>query len=1153
MLSIQDLSLGLTVHGRNVQVTLQILTALIEKTPKDLPLFASCVLQILDQIQKSRDITMVESSIPTFDAFCSHHDPTSLMGDQAYLRQYLSVVQQYASLASTRAFPGKLEPSKPIALRWRNAGLKAIRSVASSEALSSVTTQQYDVAVPMILENLWTDNEDFLDILHQRAEMEEKLGGALLRRRTSVATVRTADSESNTNPMALADSAVDMDKLAEEDTGVLAMECLRQIFVAPNRSQVHAATLALLGFIQERVGQEEEVVKTDFSGRDSGWAIKMFLLAARWAPVADRFTILVTAMDTLAQHPLTDDTLRQHIVLAAMISALLRSDINLIGLSVMDVLLQFVAHIRRLVQMPGDPNSMRSEPPLPGQPDPRSPTTVQFAEKADRTAAERKDLLFRLQECIGDLATHVYYADQISDMISTILLKLKPSRSSGASGSPRGDKASTPKSSANALTDEHHIDSLFALTVAKISALRAIKSVILVANPRSSKKIGNVGLSRSRVPIQVWEGTQWLLRDPDGLVRKAYADALVTWLDRETTSADCKAKDETSRHALKNRELQGGGSLARRAVSSASVREKPVKVPRSHFLQLLNVCIYDNAIQYIDYETDILLLHVLMAKLVDKLGVNAVRYGLPMIFRLQEDIPDAETPIHKVRLGSLVHGYFWILTEKFDFEGSAVGRAIHNEIVRRRCKNFWIEGVNMPAPLLELAGTPGVTRPQPRLPLQEIESEALLPFDERLALVESVCTAYQTQATSPTASPAASPGRSFSHPILGASLSPIPTIETEQEVPAHFREQMLGDWSREAVLAAVQTASKSASLAGSRSGTTGTNRLGANGGIGGLTPAANGYNNRRASPHGSKTNLRPSSSPGDGSPLQPAKLRKSSLRSGGHSPAPTTAHTDSKEQVTSVEQLKLVLSGHLQPPPTSATMAMHTGAGGAFHLQQQRGQDNDDSSSGDESLVSYDMTPSELSFNPAAAGGGAEHANAPIPVPVPGPVPQIGVAVGGGNGGGDYRPLSRKGSAGSSGGPLSSHPMMMVQEDFGGGAFAASAEGSALVTGDENVPPVPRIPSGLAVGGLQQQQQGGGGFGLQARPSTSKSVASRGRRRGGGAGERGLTSSWMDGPGDGEEKGVPVMDLQALLRGIDAGVGEGGGRELGGVSRPPPY
>ncbi|KAK0655896.1 hypothetical protein B0T16DRAFT_384690 [Cercophora newfieldiana] len=984
----------------NVQVTLQILTALIEKAPKDLPLFALCVLKILDQILKASDITMVESSIPTFEAFCEHHDPTSL-ADQAYLRQYQSVVQQYASLASTRSYPGKIEPSKPIALRWRNSGLEAIRSIASSEALSSVAGQQYDIAVPMILENLWTDNENFLDVLLHRAELEDKVEGALVRRRTSIATVQTVDTEPQPNPLALSGTAVDVDKLAEEDIGVLAMQCLKQIFSGSSRSQLHIAAVALLKFIEERVGQDEEVVRTTANGKDSGWAIKMFLLVTRWAPVADRFSILVAALDSLAGQQLTDETLRQHIVLAAIIGALLRSDINLIGLSVNDVLLAFVAHIKRLVQMPGDPNSMRSDPPLPGQPDPRSPTTLQFAEKAERASAQRKDLLLRLQECIGDLATHVYYADQISDMISTILRKLKPSRSSSTSSStPQGERVGDPTAPPTSGPDQ--IDSLFALTVAKIAALRAIKSVLLVANPRT-KMTGNLALSRNHVPVQVWDSTQWLLRDPDGLVRKAYADAVVTWLDRETTPADAKARDETARATLKSRDASGSASLARRVVSSTSA--KPVKMPKSHFLQLLHLAIYDNAIQNVDYETDIVLLHVLLAKLVSKLGVNAVRYGLPMIFRLQEDIQDAETPIHKVRIGSLVHGYFWALTEKFDFDGSIIGRAIHNEIVRRRSKHFWVEGVNIPPPLMELVGTPGMARPQPRLPIKEIESEALLPFDERIGLVECICDGYADQSRSPPTSPAASPGRSFSHPVLGSTLSTIPAIETEQEIPTHFRETMLAEWSREAVLVAVQAGSKSASLNGSRTTGTDRNRLTANGG------GANGH----ISPFGSRTNLRPATSPvGDGT-----KLRKSSLRS-GVSPHPVPAPAASTEQVvTSVEQLKLVLSGHLQPPATSHGIVLQ--------------QDDD---SGD-SMVSFDMTPSELSFNPAATSSSAPAADAREASP---------------------RPASRDRRSSILGGPLSSHPTRDSIE-------------SARAEEEVAVPPVPPIPSGLE-GRTKRQKPG---------------------------------------------------------------------------------
>jgi hypothetical protein len=1088
------LTMGLSCS--NVQVTLQILTAMIEKAPKDMPLIGPCVLKILDQVLRSNDITMVESSVPTFDTFCEQHDAPSLLADQTYLRQYETVVRQYATLASTRWSPGKVQPSKPVSMRWRNTGLEAIRSVASSDALSSVTGRLYEVIVPMTLENLWTDNEAFLDVLLHRAEAEEKVeSGALLKRRTSVATVRTADTTGDTNPIALSGTAVDVDKLAEEDIGVLAIQCLKQTFVVPNRAQIRAATLALLDFIKDRVNDNEKIVQTNNNtGKDSGWAVKMYGLISRWAPVQYRYTILATTMDSFTKIPMVDDNLQQHIVLAAMIGSLLQSDVNLIGLSVMDVLLGLISQIKRLVQMPGDPNSMRTEPPPPGQPDPRSPTTIQFTEKADKIIAQRKELLNRLQHCIGDLATHVYYADQISDMILTLLVKLKHSRaSSTASSSPHGEKAETNGNASTPAPEDVQLDSLFSLTVAKTAALKSIKAILQVANPRS-KMTGNVNLSRNRVPIEVWEGTHWLLRDPDGLVRKAYADAVLTWLDRETTRTDLRAKDETTgyqRSVAKSRDGPGT-AMARRAVSSASAREKPAKSRRSHFLMLLHLAIYDNSIQYLDYETDMVILHCLLSKLVNQLGVNAVRYGLPMVFRLQEDIQDAETPVAKVRLGSLCHGYFWILTEKFDFENSVVGRAIQNEIIRRRTKNFWVEGIHVPPPIMELVGTPGVARPQPRMPLKEVESEALLPFDDRISLVEAICASYQEFTFSPPVSPTASPGRTFTQPFLGTSVSSAsnPTIETRQELPIYIRESMVTEWSREAVIAAVQAESKSASLNGSRSGTTGTNLHPLNG--------ANGH----SSLHGaSLTNLRPSSSPAAGANLMPLpKVRKSSARS--HvSAAQDTASSRSAANgggfVTSVDQLKLILSGQIQPPPPTAGY-----------------QEEDDNS--DDSMVSYEMTASEMSFIPGSI----------LPAQQAERVPAIVTE--------DTSRLTRSRSTSRDrGGPLTSHPTHDSDSDEGLGDDA------------ELVPPVPPLPSGIEGRTVVTPQEPPShppppppAAHSAPRPSTAKrSIKSR-------AGENMITQSWIIG----DDSLAPAKDLQSLLEGIDSRPKE---TSLGSFSKPP--
>ena len=1041
----------------NVQVTLQILAALIEKAPKDLPLFAQNVLKILGNVLRSNDITMVEASLPTFQTFCEHQDASSLFADQTYAQQYEEIVQAYAAFASTKKTPGKGTPSKPVVMRWRNAGLEAIKSVAEAEALVTVAGRQLDVIVPMILENLRTDNEEFLDVLIHRAHMDEKTDTQpLTRHRTSISTVQTSET-GEPNPIALSGSAADADKLAEEETGLAAMHCLKQICVVPNRAQLHTATLALLKFVRELVQANEPVLKEDpKTGRHNGWAIKVFGLIARWAPVQDRYVILLATMDTLTRTPSAEENIPEQTVLVAIMSSLLRSDVNLIGLSVMDVLLGLVQQVKKALKTSGRTT--------PGG-TPKTPDKDSDPEQDQHMTTERKEYLARIQQCIGDLATHVYYADQISDMISAILVRLKPHPST-LTGSPPAEKADGtpgPGTSTGSISDDQHIpDGFVYLERAKVTALKAIKSILLVANPKT-KVSGNVNLTRNKVPIQVWEGSHWLLRDPDGLVRKAYADALTTWLDRETTRADLIARDETQKTTRMGNKEGHASAFARRAVSSASNREKPTKVPRSHFLQLLHLSIYDNALQYNEYETDMALCHILLAKLVMKMGVNAARFGVPMIFRLQEDIQEAEAPISKVRLGSLCHGYFWALTEMFDFETSVTGRAIQNEISRRRSKHFWVDGINVPPPLLDSVGTPGSVHSEPKIPVEQIESQALLPFDERSAMVDYICTNYQETAISPPTSPGASPGRTFNTPIFSSTLSSIPQAETDRVLPAKFREDMLAEWTKESAMLALQEGSKSASLNGSKAATTATraNRLAVN------SPNSNGHPGA-ASPADSYNNLRPASHAGAGGSV--AALRKTSVQSRG-----SGISSSSRGLVASVDQLKSVLSGETPRPATLHTVR------------------DDDSS---DSMVSYDYTPSELSFNPAA-GEGTGRAES------------------------RSRSKSRERKTSDAGGPLSSHPTENGKDE------------------SEQVPPVPPLPPSIAGNSVVPA--------ITHRPMSAVSAKDHAvkapRRR--SVKSRGGESILSSALGD---SGSGAMDLQSLLKGIDSKSRE---HTLGNLSRPP--
>lgn len=1015
---------------------------------------------------------MVESSIPTFEVFCEHHDGGSLSTDQDYLNQYEEIVRTYASFASTRQTQEKGPITAPVAMRWRSVGLQAIKSVASSDALASLAGRQLDVIIPILLENVWTDNDDFLDTLDHRAQLEEKVDiEKSLRQRASISTVRTAETSPEANAAALSGTTADADKVAEEDIGVLAIQCLKHIFVVHNRSQIHGATVATLRFIADRVAQGEKVV---FDGPDDepahGWATRIFGIIARWIPVQDRYVILVTAMDTLVRSPLVEENLQQQLVLATMVDSLLRSDINLIGLSVMDVLLGLIQHVLRVLQLSSTVPHLQQDTDTDGPTSTHEaglPATLPVASLETTIVASdlRKALLSRLQLCIGDLATHIYYADQISDMVSAILLRLRPSQIAGAANVAASiEDPASANAAVAAIVDvkeDPNTDGFFSFDTAKVKALESIKAILLVASNR--KNIAGGSLGRNHLPVEVWEGTQWLLRDPDGNVRQAYGDALVTWLEHEMTKSDLLVLEKPK--GLTRSGRNGSmTSLNKRAVSNAPQKENPSKPLRSTFLQLLHLAIYENALQYVNCEYDIVLLHVLLAHLVARLGVNAVRSGLPMIFRLQEDILEAETPIAKIRLGSLCHGYFWTLSETFDFGSSLVGKAISNEIYRRQSKMFWVNQISHPPMPVAQIGAPGRTVLHQILPQKELEKETIRPFDDRPQMINLISHSYAESVAAPAPTAPSSPGRNFNHPVLTTENG----FGDDHTLPEAVKEQMLSDWSREAVIAAAQETSKTVSLSGSRSGTNAaTNRhfLAVNGNLNndGATNGGPPMSVHHPYPLRSRPNSTHAAGGGLGSIH---KIRKDQ----GSSPSPSETNRNS---VTRVDQLKRVLTG-TNRPGTRLTEA------------------HSDSS---DSMVSYDFSVSEASFNPPSNAHQAL------------PLEERSVSIQGANN--RARSKSRDRSPDDQAHPLGAHPVAAgITQDVE----------ERQEQGRNGVPPVPPLPPSFVGERVVSQDQA---LIDSFRKGRSSKRATKDRR------EQQQTTWVAD--------GAAAIDLESLLKGIEIG------------------
>ena len=916
---------------------------------------------------------MVEETIPTFETFCQHQDPANLAADQDYIRRYEEIISMYAAFASKDTpIQTKTAKSVPVLLRFRKAGLEAIKAIAASDSLSSETGRQLRHIVPPILENIYADTGQYLTQLESteehKTEAEKQMA---IRRRQSTSTVRTAE-EPEADPLAASGTTEAADKLAEQATSVIALQALRKIFAVVPRGQLRLATSEVLQFMADRVKPEDHFpTSTTMTLQTGSWPCTLFGMICHWAPVQDRFVILVTAMETLIRSPIVDEDMKKQYVLATIIGWLLSSDINFIGLSVMDVLVGLIQHILLLLQLGGQgtniqPHSQQADvinaTDFAGQlaTAPHSKEVVMEIVQVPTTA--RKALLKQLQRCIGSLAVHVYYSDQIADMVTAILARLKPSPMSSVSTTTSAienpQEAVMAIASSVSLSEKPNISGFFSFETARVAALGAIQEIMAWANWTKSKGSSS-GSVRSPITLTQWEGTQWLLRDPNWGGRAAYVETLLIWMRYELKKKDLRAEeDKKSSKADKKENGNAVNSLAKRAVSNASNRDRSPMRRRHTFLQLLHLAIYENAHQYAESECDILLLHLLLSQLVQKLGVNALQHGLPMIMRLQEDIVAIENPRAKVNIGSLVHGYLWAISASFDFDASRTGRDVQNEIARRSGHGMWLDGITVPAlPFDKIVHRANFPDQHP-LPEEIVQGKDLKPFDKRDVLIEKIAQGYAMAMYSPPTSPPSSPSRQFSVPILNTVVHPLPpppTTKQLHQLPQKTRDALLSDWTRDACIAATTKSegSRSGSLSGSPSGTqSGSRHLAVNttGATNGTIVASNGDSTQIPHRHSHLrlSSQRPTSSAAYG--LVHSAAPASKPRSRRTSASPTAATSSSVRSAVRVEDLKRVLSGSQLANPI---VGSSYGTGGA---------DADGEDTGSESMVSYEGSDASVSF-----------------------------------------------------------------------------------------------------------------------------------------------------------------------------------------------
>jgi hypothetical protein len=226
-----------------------------------------------------------------------------------------------------------------------------------------------------------------------------------------------------------------------------------------------------------------------------------------WSQYQYRWTVLSRLVERLVSIPDGSDS-TPHKTLLSALRAVLTSPISLVNISTSDIMSQLMAFLlRRTAQDPHDP------------------------------------ILPSVTECISAMSTHIYYADQVQDLVQELITKLASVQIYGPLGSHRR------------VSEESRIRALLLLLDALGGLMTVAEQHAPQTNsdaspePEAQKDQGDTDLltpkhptfktlHRSRIDPEIWQDGLALLCENDYGVRSSYTDILVRYMISELTKED---------------------------------------------------------------------------------------------------------------------------------------------------------------------------------------------------------------------------------------------------------------------------------------------------------------------------------------------------------------------------------------------------------------------------------------------------------------------------------------------------------------------------------------------------------------------------------------------------------------------------------------
>ncbi|ODQ63313.1 hypothetical protein NADFUDRAFT_84463 [Nadsonia fulvescens var. elongata DSM 6958] len=467
------------------------------------------------------------------------------------------------------------KPPGPNKSQWLYISIDAIRGLASSQIVSSGSGSSYIPSlVASLLSNMSSLGGSFIESIEQDlAQVENQKD---IRRFSYVLPKDNLHAHDN-------------DSL-ETQILYLALEALRSLFDTSSIVQIRRTTRAIIEFILVN-NLEIASVKT------------LFVIISRWTPVRFRFLIVLSLMELIK----SDTTSLENLIkVCSLVNSILLSSVNMMGLSVIDVTRTFLNKQEYIL---------------------RNETSNPLVSR----------LLDSIKSCLGSLTYHIYYTDQVADIVTETLIRCHDTNTILAlnNGSHMFDfdddtNIRTTLQKRSTTLTKHSLSNADDTTISNPttsssvaasvihnregSSRASMSPEVLYHTLMASKKVLEVSSlesssnQRSKVPLFSWHGTEFLLNSPSPKVREAYFLSFMTYLQTEVSA------DET--HNLK---------LAPSFV-----------VNKGFFNRFMNEIFHLlTSTPPIAIKQDFINVQQLLVSQTSKLGLNAITRIIPLLVSLQ--------------------------------------------------------------------------------------------------------------------------------------------------------------------------------------------------------------------------------------------------------------------------------------------------------------------------------------------------------------------------------------------------------------------------------------------------------------------------------------------------------------------------------------